>query len=98
MENVATAPKTDVFRVRINADIKQKLESIYAQTGLTLTDAVNVFFQQSLNIGGFPFAVSADNAELVKAKALARLIKELELGMSDEVTHTEQEVYELLGV
>ena len=46
--------QTDVFRVRINPEIKQELESVYAKNGLTLTDAINVFFQQSLNAGGFP--------------------------------------------
>ena len=46
---------------------------MYAKNGLTLTDAINVFFQQSLNAGGFPFAVTEDNAEIIKAKALSRL-------------------------
>ena len=98
MANVVMAQKNDVFRVRINTEIKQHLEEIYAKTGLTLTDAVNVFFQQSLNVGGFPFAVNVENAEQVKAKALSRLIKELELGQQDKLTHSEAEVYELLGV
>lgn len=62
MENIVSAAKTDVFRVRINPEIKQELESVYAKNGLTLTDAINVFFQQSLNAGGFPFAVTEDNA------------------------------------
>ena len=51
MENIISAAKTDVFRVRINPEIKQELESVYAKNGLTLTDAINVFFQQSLNRG-----------------------------------------------
>ena len=54
--------------------------NIYAKNGLTLTDAVNVFFQQSLNAGGFPFPVTEDNAEIIKAKALSRLMKELQKG------------------
>ena len=66
MENIISAAKTDVFRVRINPEIKQELESVYAKNGLTLTDAINVFFQQSLNAGGFPFAVTEDNAEIIK--------------------------------
>ena len=70
MENIVSAAKTDVFRVRINPEIKQELESVYAKNGLTLTDAINVFFQQSLNAGGFPFSVTEDNAEIIKAKAL----------------------------
>lgn len=70
MENIVSAPKTDVFRVRINPEIKQELESVYAKNGLTLTDAINVFFQQSLNAGGFPFAVTEDNAEIIKANVM----------------------------
>ena len=80
MDNIVSAAKTDVFRVRINPTLRDQLEQIYAKNGLTLTDAVNVFFQQSLNAGGFPFFVTEDNAEIVKAKALSRLLKELKLG------------------
>lgn len=29
MENIVSAAKTDVFRVRINPEIKQELESVY---------------------------------------------------------------------
>ena len=75
MDNVISSAKTDMFRIRMNPEIREELEQIYAKTGLTLTDAINVFFQQSLNAGGFPFAVTGDNAEIVKAKALARLVK-----------------------
>ena len=96
--DVVTSAKTDMFRMRINPEIRKSLETMYGRTGLTLTDAINVFFQQSLNAGGFPFQVTEDNAELVKAKALARLMKELEAGDSDPVSYTEDEVYQRLGV
>ena len=85
MENIVSAAKTDVFRVRINPEIKQELESVYAKNGLTLTDAINVFFQQSLNAGGFPFDVTEDNAEIIKAKALSRLKKQLQEAQDDPV-------------
>ena len=96
--DVVTSAKTDMFRMRINPDVRKSLEAMYGRTGLTLTDAINVFFQQSLNAGGFPFQVTEDNAELIKAKALARLMKELEVGDSDPVSYTEDEVYQRLGV
>ena len=60
MDNVISSAKTDMFRIRMNPEIREELEQIYAKTGLTLTDAINVFFQQSLNAGGFPFAVTGD--------------------------------------
>ena len=96
--DIVSSAKTDMFRMRINPDIRRELERVYAKNGLTLTDAVNVFFQQSLNTGGFPFQVTENNAEMMKAKALNRLMKELYEGMSDPVSYAEDEVYQILGV
>ena len=98
MDHVTSAPKTDVFRMRVNPDIRKKLEAVYEKNGLSLTDAVNVFFQQSLNAGGFPFAVTEENAELVKAKALSRLIKELQKGDECTESYSEEEALRLLGI
>ena len=96
--DIVSAPKTDMFRMRINPEIRQDLEAVFAKNGLTLTDAVNVFFQQSLNAGGFPFSVTADNADLVKTKALNRLMKELDAGIADPTSYSEDEAYRMLGV
>lgn len=100
--SVATAPKTSTFQMRINPEIRQQAESVYAQYGLSLTDAVNIFLQQSLNEQGLPFLLSPDNAEYMKAKATARLACELQKGWdsvhneSDWVS--EDDAYRLLGV
>ena len=72
--------------------------AVYEKNGLTLTDAVNVFFQQSLNAGGFPFPVTEENAELVKAKALSRLVRELKAGDACTQSVSEEEAMRLLGV
>lgn len=98
MENIISAPKTDVFRLRVNPEIRKELESVYAKNGLTLTDAINVFFQQSLNVGGFPFQVTEDNAEIVKAKALARLMKELKKGDDCAEAYSEEDAMRILGI
>ena len=98
MTNVVSAAKTDVFRLRINPEVRKELESVYARNGLTLTDAVNVFFQQSLNAGGFPFPVTEENAELVKAKALSRLMKELEKGDDCTESYAEEDAIRILGI
>ena len=98
MENVVSAAKTDVFRIRINPEVRKNLESVYAKNGLTLTDAINVFFQQSLNVGGFPFPVTEENAEIVKAKALSRLMKELQKGDDCTESYDEDEALRMLGV
>lgn len=96
--DVVSSAKTDMFRMRINPEIRSRLERVYAQNGLSLTDAVNVFFQQSLDAGGLPFQVTEDNAALIQAKALSRLMKELEAGLTDPVSYSEDDVYRMLGV
>lgn len=57
--SVATAPKTSTFQLRVNPDIRARVEAIYAGCGLTLTDAINLFFQQSLNADGLPFKLTS---------------------------------------
>ena len=49
MKSILSSPKTDMFRLRISPEVRKELEAVYARNGLTLTDAINVFFQQSLN-------------------------------------------------
>ena len=95
---VVSAAKTDMFRMRIKPEVRQNLECVYAKNGLTLTDAVNVFFLQSLNAGGFRFQVTEDNAEMIRAKALNRLMKELDEGIDDPISYSEDEVYQMFGV
>ena len=66
--------------MRINPEIKKRVEDVYARQGLTLTDAVNIFIQQSLNANGLPFLASPENEEYMKAKAMRRLMSEIQKG------------------
>ena len=72
--NVATAPKDTTFQVRMNADIKKKVETIYAKTGMTLTDAFNTFIQQSLNVEGLPFIATKNSREALREQSLTMLL------------------------
>ena len=78
--NVVTAPKTATFQMRINPDVKKTVEDIYARQGLSMTDAVNLFLQQSINAGGLAFLASPENAEYMKAKAWKRFSAEVQKG------------------
>lgn len=98
METIISAPKTDTFRFRINPEIRKQVEEVYAQNGLTLTQAINVFIQQSINVGGLPFAIPAESAEVRKAKALNRLMSELERGEQSGDPIPAEDVYKMLGV
>lgn len=75
--SVAMAPKDTTFQVRINSEIKKAVEEIYARTGMTLTDAFNIFIQQSINVEGLPFLVTQNSKEALKEQALAKLMLDL---------------------
>lgn len=77
---VATAPKTGTFQMRINPEIKEQVEAIYANCGMTLTDAINAFIQQSINIGGLPFLVTQNSREALREQAVSVLMAELRKG------------------
>ena len=98
MNNVVSSPKTDMFRFRINPDVRKEVEAVYEKNGLSLTQAINIFIQQSLNTGGLPFQVTDDNAEMIKAKSMERLMKELEAGKASGDVVSEEEVYSMLGL
>ena len=66
--------------MRINPEVTKRLEEIYANCGMTLTDAVNVFIQQSINVEGLPFLVTQSSKEALREQAIALLMTELKKG------------------
>ncbi len=49
--------KDTSFHMPINRQKKADLEALYASLGMTLPEAVNIFFENSLLVGGLPFSV-----------------------------------------
>ena len=68
--------RSAVLNLRIEPDIKADAEELFADFGLTVTDAVNVFLRQSIMRGGFPFEIirhkpnAATQAAINEAEAL----------------------------
>ena len=46
----------------IDADVKAKVQALYAELGLDLSTAVNMFFRQCLYENGIPFEVTLPRA------------------------------------
>ncbi len=93
--------KTATFQMRINPEVKRRAEELYASYGLTLTDAVNVFIQQSLRTDGLPFLLSPENESYLQAKAWERLRAEADKGFQAaerEGWVSPEEAEHLLGV
>ena len=78
--NVSSEPKTTTFQMRMNPEIKQRAEQLYASYGLNLTDAINIFRKQFLNVEGLRCVLSPENEDYMHAKALKRLMTELDAG------------------
>jgi addiction module RelB/DinJ family antitoxin len=55
----ATGPKTSTFQIRVNLAIRNRVEAICAGSGLALSDAINLFFQQALNADGLPLRITS---------------------------------------
>ena len=80
VETVATAPKTATFQMRMNPKIRSRAEAVYAECGLTLTEAINLFIQQSLNVEGLPFVVTPKSKAAKFEQAVGRLMSEINVG------------------
>ena len=61
--------KTTNINIRTEPEIKQRIENLFSQFGITVSDAVNIFFHQSLMQGGLPFQMQIPeyNAETLAA-------------------------------
>ena len=49
--------KTTNYNIRLNPMIKTKAEETFAEFGLNLSEAINVFLHMSIKKHGFPFEV-----------------------------------------
>lgn len=49
--------KTANYNIRLDPVIKSKAEETYAEFGLNLSEAINVFLHMSIKVQGFPFKV-----------------------------------------
>ena len=52
-----TQIKDTNFNMRMNKQKKKDLENLYSRLGMSLPEAVNIFFENSLLVGGLPFSV-----------------------------------------
>ena len=61
--------KTSVINIRTEEKTKKQIEYLFSQFGISVSDAVNIFFHKALMEGGLPFNVqlSTPNAETLEA-------------------------------
>lgn len=65
------------MNIRMDKEVKDQAKQIFADLGMDMTTAINVFLRQAIRYRGFPFDVRADipNEETRKAIEEVRQLK-----------------------
>ena len=69
---------TTNISIRMDSDLKAQAEALFAELGMNLSTAFNVFVRQSLRDGGIPFEIKMDQpnketmAAMLEAERIAR--------------------------
>jgi len=74
--------KTSTLHTRIETDLKNSAESIFAQLGLTSAEAIKMFYKQVELQGGLPFELKVPQKTLAEQK----LFDEIEAGIKSAET------------
>lgn len=80
--------KSANLNIRIDPITKKQAEYLFSKFGITITDAVNMFLNQSIIYGGLPFELRLDTPN---AQTLAAM-KESDDIIKDKVTSKVQSV------
>lgn len=59
------------FTIRLDPQVKEEAERLFAELGMTLSGAMNIFLHQALIARGLPFAVRAERPNATTRAALA---------------------------
>ncbi len=52
--------KTANINIRVNPVLKKNAEELFSSFGITLSDAINIFLNKSVMIGGLPFELKKE--------------------------------------
>ena len=58
---MSVAKNTTNLTIRLDSDLKKDCEALYAELGMSLSTAINVFLRQSQRKGGLPFDARLDD-------------------------------------
>lgn len=59
--------KTETIRARVEPSLKHEAEAVFSRLGLSVTEAITLFYTQVTLQRGLPFAVKIPNAETREA-------------------------------
>ena len=47
--------KSEILTLQIDSELKEQAEALFSSLGMTLEEAITLFFEASVQHGGFPF-------------------------------------------
>jgi len=72
--------KTNVMSIRTEPQLKTDIEKLYGSFGITVSDAVNMFFHKSLMVGGLPFDLKIEKPYAITKQDLDNRVNNLMSG------------------
>jgi addiction module RelB/DinJ family antitoxin len=69
-------PKNSVVHVRVYNDLKEKVESILEENGISLSEAINVFLKKIEQNQGIPFRIRSEKRKAFPLTKLAIALNE----------------------
>ena len=59
--------KTELIRARVEPDLKHEAEALFRELGMSVTEAITLFYRQVTIHRGLPFEVKIPNADTAAA-------------------------------
>ncbi len=84
--------KTSTIRARIEPDLKNKVENVFHQLGLTTTQAITLFYKQVEMRNGLPFDVAVFN------ETTRRTLEDTDAGRNLTICDDADGMFEKLGI
>ena len=72
---MATLTCNKNFTIRLDAKVKAEAERLFADLGMTLSGAMNIFLHQALLVGGLPFAVRKEHPNKTTLAAMEEAVR-----------------------
>ena len=88
---------TTNINVRTDPEVKRQAQELFAELGLDLSTAVNIFLRKSIRYGGIPFEVISEipNAETIEA---LKEVEELKKNPNKKTYNSFSEILEELDI
>lgn len=73
--------------IKIDADLKRQAQELFADLGMNLSTAINIFLKQAVRERSIPFHVGDPFYSKTNQEYLAKIVAEVESGKAKLVSH-----------